>query len=104
MRLSERDYGRTVEISVGDELEIILPGNPTTGYVWELSSLDVNSLRLGHVEFFANDKVLGSVGMETIKLHAITTGTSIVRVIFHRPFEQNIPPLKTFEVNLIIKK
>jgi inhibitor of cysteine peptidase len=104
MRLSERDYGRTVEISVGDELEIILPGNPTTGYVWELSSLDVNRLRLGQVEFFANNKTLGSVGMETIKLHAIAAGTSIVQLIFHRPFEKNIPPLKTFELNLIIKK
>lgn len=104
MRLSERDYGRTVEISVGDQVEIILPGNPTTGYVWEPSSLDVNRLRLGHAEFFANNKTPGSVGMETIKLHALAAGTSLVRLIFHRPFEQNIPPLKTFEVNLVIKK
>jgi inhibitor of cysteine peptidase len=104
MRLSERDYGRTFEISIGEELEIILPGNPTTGYIWEPCSLDVNRLRLGQAEFFANDKVPGSVGMEIIKLHALAAGTSIVKLIFHRPFEQNIPPLKTFEVTLVIKK
>ena len=34
MKLSENDSGKTVEILVGDELEVILPGNPTTGYVW----------------------------------------------------------------------
>jgi predicted secreted protein len=38
MKLSENDSGKTVEILVGDELEVELPGNPTTGYVWEVSS------------------------------------------------------------------
>ncbi|UOA09550.1 protease inhibitor I42 family protein [Methylobacter sp. S3L5C] len=104
MKLTENDTGKIVEILVGDELEIILPGNPTTGYVWEPVSLDMNKLGLGQAEFFANDKAPGSVGMEIIKLHALAAGTSIVRLIFHRPFEQNRLPLKIFELNLVIKK
>jgi inhibitor of cysteine peptidase len=104
MKLSENDTGKTIEVLIGDELEVILPGNPTTGYVWELSSLDSNNLRPGKADFIANDKALGSGGMEIIKFHAIAAGTSVVRLIFHRPFEQNMPPLKTFEVTVIIKK
>jgi predicted secreted protein len=104
MKLSENDTGKTVEVLIGDELEVILPGNPTTGYVWELSSLDSNNLRPDKADFIANDKALGSGGMEIIKFHAIAAGTSVVRLIFHRPFEQNMPPLKTFEVTVIIKK
>jgi len=104
MKLSENDSGKTVEIHVGDELEVILPGNPTTGYVWEVSSLDSTVMRLDKSDFFASDKAIGSGGMGIIKFHAIATGTSPLKLIFHRPFEQNMAPLKTFEVTIIIKK
>jgi len=104
MKLSENDSGKTVEIRVGDELDVILPGNPTTGYVWEVSSLDSTVMRLDKSDFFANDNAFGSGGIEIIKFQAIAAGTSVVRLIFHRSFEQNMPPLKTFEVTVIIKK
>ncbi|MDD1614885.1 MAG: protease inhibitor I42 family protein [Methylococcaceae bacterium] len=104
MKLSENDSGKTVEIHVGDELEVILPGNPTTGYVWEVSSLDSTVMRLGKADFVAKDKAIGAGGMEIIKFHAIAAGTSHLKLIFHRTFEQDMPPLKTFEVTVIIKK
>jgi len=104
MKLSENDSGKTVEIGVDDELEVVLPGKPTTGYVWEVSSLDTRVLSQGEANFIANDKAIGSGGMEIIKFHAIAAGTSVVRLIFHRPFERNMPQLKTFEVTVIVKK
>jgi predicted secreted protein len=104
MKLSENDSGKTIEICVDDELEIVLPGNPTTGYVWEVRSLDSTKMKVGKSEFLASDKAIGSAGMEIIKLHTIATGIEVVRMIYHRPFEPNIPPLKTFEVTVIIKK
>jgi predicted secreted protein len=104
MRISENDSGKTVEIGVGDELEVVLPGNPTTGYIWEVSSPDLNVLSLGKADFFADDKAVGSGGMEVIRFHTIATGKSEVKLIFHRPFEHNIPPSKTFEITVIIKK
>ncbi|MDD5319373.1 MAG: protease inhibitor I42 family protein [Methylococcales bacterium] len=104
MKLNENDSGKTVELRVGNELEVILPGNPTTGYVWEVSSLDSNVLIAGKADFFANDKAIGSGGMEILRFHAIAAGTSHLKLIFHRPFEQTTPPLKTFEVIVIIKK
>jgi len=104
MKLSENDSGKKVEIGVGEELEVILPGKPTTGYIWEVSSLDSNFLRPGKADFIANGKVIGAGGMEIIKFHAIAVGESKVKLIFHRSFEPDIPPLKTFEVTVIIKK
>jgi predicted secreted protein len=103
MRLSENDSGKTVEIHVGDELEVVLPANPTTGYVWEVGSLDSTVLKLVSSDFLASDKAIGSGGMEIIKFHAIAAGTSSVRLIYHRSFELNMPPLKTFEMTVIIK-
>jgi inhibitor of cysteine peptidase len=104
MKLNKNDSGKTVEILVGDELEVILPGNPTTGYAWKLISLDTTVLRPDNAEFFANNKALGSGGMEAIKFHAIAAGKSEVKLIFHRSFEREVPPLNTFEVTVIIKK
>lgn len=104
MKLNENDSGKTVEMRVGDELEVILPGNPSTGYVWEVSSLDSTVMRLDNSDFFADDKAIGAGGMEIIKFHAIDAGTSPLKLIFHRSFEQNMAPLKTFEVTIIIKK
>ena len=104
MKLSENDSGKTVEIGVDDELEVVLPGKPTTGYVWKVSSLDTRVLSQCEANFIANDKAIGSGGMEIIKFHASAAGTSVVRLIFHRPFEENMPPLKTVEVTIIIKK
>ena len=104
MRLSERDSGSTVEINVGDELEIVLPANPTTGFLWEVNSLNSSALSQGKADYMANTTAIGSGGFEIKRFQAVTPGTSIVKLIFHRLFEQNMPPLKTFEVNVIIKK
>jgi predicted secreted protein len=103
MRLNETDSGKTVEIGVGDELEVVLPGAPTTGYIWEVSSPDPNVLKPGKADFITGNKAVGSGGMEVIRFHAIAAGKSEVKLIFHRPFEHNIPPSKTFEVTVIIK-
>ena len=104
MKLNEKDSGKTVEMLVGDELEVVLPGNPTTGYAWELILLDSNILKPEKTEFFANNKTMGSGGVEIIKFHAIAAGKSELKLIFHRSFEPNVPPLKTFETTVIVKK
>lgn len=104
MRLSENDSGKTFEICVGDELAVVLPANPTTGYIWDVNSLDSNQLSQSKSDFFAKDEAIGAGVIEVIKFHAIAAGTSTVRLIFHRSFEQNVPPLKTFKVTVIIKK
>ena len=104
MKLNENDSGKTVEIVVGDEVDIILPGNPTTGYAWELIPLDLNVLSRVKTAFFANNKMMGSGGVEVITLHAVAAGKSEVKLIYHRSFEHNVAPLRTFEVTVIIKK
>lgn len=104
MKLSESDSGKTSEISVGDELEIVLPGNPTTGYVWEVSWHDANILKLVDAKFYADLKAIGAGGTEIVKFCAIAEGKSEVKLIFHRPFEHNVQPLKTFTATIIIRR
>jgi inhibitor of cysteine peptidase len=36
LQVDERQNGRRVELAVGEELEVVLPENPTTGFRWRL--------------------------------------------------------------------
>ncbi len=104
MKLNENDSGKTVEIGVGDDLDVMLPGNPTTGYAWELIPLDLNVLSRVKTKFFANNNMMGAGGVEVITLHAVAAGKGEVKLIYHRSFEHDVEPLKTFELTVIIKK
>jgi inhibitor of cysteine peptidase len=104
MKLSENDTGKTVEMKCGDQFEVELPGNPTTGYVWDTSSLDSTVLRLAKTDFTINERTIGSGGVEVMKFQATAVGTSVLKLKFHRPFEHNIPPIKTFEITVVITK
>src|SRR6266508_2690184 len=44
-QLTEADTGRSIELHIGDELEVTLPSNPTTGFQWEVSAVDTSILR-----------------------------------------------------------
>ncbi|MDQ1336481.1 MAG: inhibitor of cysteine peptidase, partial [Thermodesulfobacteriota bacterium] len=52
VKLTDEDLGRTVELGIGETLEVVLSGNPTTGYVWDVASLDRDILKqVGETEF-----------------------------------------------------
>lgn len=103
MTLNENDSGKTVEIRIGDELDIILEAKPTTGYVWEVIAINSTVLKLSSSNFVVNDNAIGASGMETIKFQALTEGQTELNLHFHRSFESNKLPLKTFALTVIIK-
>jgi len=105
VQLSDRDLGRTVEIGVGHILEVVLKGNPTTGYIWDVVSPDKGILKqVGETEFKPDRKARGSGGRIMIRFEAAKIGETSLKLIYHRPFEKNRPPIKTFEVRVIVKQ
>lgn len=105
VRLSEKDASTTVEMYIGDILEVMLKGNPTTGYMWEVASVDASILRqVGETKFKADSKALGSGGKIIMRFKAAGAGQTFLRLIYHRTFEENIPPVKAFEVTIVVKR
>ncbi len=103
--LSEKDTSSTVKMYVGETLEVVLKGNPSTGYRWEVGSVNKAIVRqVGKTEFKPNRKARGSGGMIIMRFKAITVGQTSLKLIFHRPFEKNTPPMKTFEVTVVVKQ
>jgi inhibitor of cysteine peptidase len=102
--VGEKDANSTVSLRVGDALEVILQGNPTTGYQWERASGEDTILKqVGDPEFNPDSSALGSGGKVTLRFEAGAAGQTVLRLIYHRSFEPDVPPLKTFEVTVTVK-
>ena len=104
IKLTEKDSGHTVEIAAGSVMAVILKGNPTTGYTWAVASVDESILtQIGEAEFKAERKARGSGGTITLRFRAEGEGKTCLRLIYHRPFERNMPPIKTFSVTVNVQ-
>jgi inhibitor of cysteine peptidase len=104
LNLSEKDAGSTVQLRAGDTLEVVLEGNPTTGYQWEVGAGDTAVIKqVGEAQFQPDTSAIGSPGKITLRFTAVAAGQTALKLIYHRPFEQNVPPVKTFEVTVVVK-
>jgi inhibitor of cysteine peptidase len=106
VRLSEKggDCGSTVELKTGDTLALALEGNPITGYVWEVESNDPAVLEpTGEPEFNPDSEALGAGGTYTFRFTAVGKGQVALRLTYHRPFEENVPELRSCEVTINVK-
>jgi len=104
VKVSEKDRSRTIEMRVGDVLEIVLRGNPATGYTWDVGSFDKDILKqVGKAEFVPDKMIRGSGGNVILRFEASKVGKVFLKLIYHRTFEKNKPPIKTFDVTVLVK-
>ena len=104
LTLEEGKSGSIIEINSGETFVIILEGNPTTGYTWEVDALGATILQqLGEPDFTPDSDAIGSGGKFTFRFRAISVGQSPLKLVYHRPWEQDVPPLKTFELTVVVK-
>lgn len=103
--VDEKKNNSTVELTVGDRIEISLPGNPTTGYEWKLRAVDKEILEpLGELEYKPNDEALGAGGRYTLRLKAIATGETRVEIVYRRPFDTlEVPSLDVYSIFVVVR-
>ena len=107
--LDESDSGSKKSIRIGDTLQLELEGNPTTGYEWEIESYDTSILnQVGEREYEQDPQpnpdhpVEGLGGTFTFRFRATATGSTFLRLIYHRPWE-SVPPHEVFEITVTIQ-
>lgn len=101
--LTEKDSGRTVKLKKGDMVNVALTGNPTTGYTWEVSVIDMDILKqTGEPKFTPDTDAIGSGGKAILQFEAVGAGQSPLELIYHRVWEHGIPPADTFKVSIIV--
>lgn len=102
MQLTDKDSGRAVEIAAGEELEIILEGNPTTGYRWEVSEADPRVLAAGPGRFIPGSAAIGSGGKEVLSFRGSEPGHTDLKLSLQRPFERGKPPAMEFGLTVTV--
>ncbi len=104
VKITEQDAGTTVEMRAGELLEVTLKGNPTTGYMWDVASVDPNILMpVDQLEFQADSKAIGAPGKLTLRFEAKHAGETSLKLIYHRPWEKDTKPIDTFKVTVVIR-
>ena len=100
VQLDEDDAGRTIDVTLGDRIDIELEGNPTTGYTWELLQA-VGVTQIGDATHEPESDLAGAPGTTRFSFEPAGEGEGSVRLIYHRPWEEE-PPLQTYEIQFVV--
>ena len=108
VNVNEEDDGRQVELEQGQILVVTLKSNPTTGYRWEQIETQESILeQMGEAEFkpseTAGPPLVGAGGWEIFRFKAISVGEMTLQLVYHRPWEEGVEPLKTFSLQVVVR-
>jgi inhibitor of cysteine peptidase len=107
LKLGKSDAGKSFDLAKGGVLEITLEGNPTTGYLWGVLAVNDAVLKSAGDFVFNQDAapagMVGVGGKFTFKFQAVGAGAAQLKFGYQRPWEKNVPPIETFQVNVNVK-
>ncbi|HEY7563715.1 MAG TPA: protease inhibitor I42 family protein [Acidimicrobiia bacterium] len=99
--LTPDDDGTRVDIRLGEALELVLPGNPSTGYMWTMS--DVSPvLEAEDPVFRADSTLVGAPGQFHFRFIGREVGTVLLVLTYERSFEES-EPADSFEVEVTVR-
>lgn len=103
--LDSGDDGTTVTVKVGDVIQVVLRGNPTTGYSWKVVlGEDTAEIlqQVGEPGYVPDSSLIGAGGTYTFAFRALSAGEVLLKLEYARPWE-TVPPLETFSVTIRIE-
>ena len=94
-----------LETSVGQEVKIILPSNPSTGYHWQIvGKLDKNIVEFVSNDFRADKPVMpGSGGSDVWVFKALGPGETTITLGYYPPSNNPTAPQETKTFTLAVK-
>jgi len=95
-----------LEVKVGQEFNITLESNPSTGYGWQLAKqLNETILVLIGFEYKSSGSglIVGAGGTEIWTFKAVKSGTAEISLKYVRPWETDVPPIKEENYGIIVK-
>lgn len=102
--LSEAEAWKRIELDQGQIFQVSLEGNLTTGYNWILAPQEPALFELqGEPEFKSGSDLMGAPGIITLTFKAVAPGQTVLHLDYRRPWEETIPPTKTFEVIIVVR-
>lgn len=108
IRLDDTHNGMQKELTRDQVLFVTLESNPTTGYSWQVDELDQSILRqVGDSEYKSsapgNPPVVGAGGTETFRFETVSVGNTTLKLVYRRPWEKDVPPIKTYTIQITVR-
>ncbi|MFC1960086.1 protease inhibitor I42 family protein [Chloroflexota bacterium] len=103
--LTEADNGSTIQVAVGEVFEVVLPANPSTGYMWEqlhLAPAMELIAPLSNQSFAASSDTMGAGGELRMPFVALGAGETVLFLSYHRSFEADVAAEATWQVSVVI--
>jgi inhibitor of cysteine peptidase len=102
VELDADDSLSEVSLDVGDQLDVALEANPTTGYSWELGPLP-EGVRLVSSEFEEPDgSLVGAAGTQVFVFDVVGPGGGALRFEYVRVFDDPVIAEQIVEYDLTI--
>lgn len=101
-KLTESDAGKTIDVKVGETIELTLPENPTAGFRWHVGTIDRSTCAIVSDTFRPPAKPApGAGGVRIWQLKALRAGDCPVTLAYRRAWETGAPA-QTFKSTLRI--
>jgi inhibitor of cysteine peptidase len=98
--VGEADNGGSVEVPAGGMLFVDLPGNPTTGYIWQITDKDDAVLEPADYAFQPSSDGIGAGGVEHFEFKAVAPGEFTLQFAQSRPWETDAEPTATYSITV----
>lgn len=92
--------GQTIQVKEDERFAVVLEGNPSTGYTWQVSA-DEHHLELLAQEFEPHGKGVGAGGQEVFRFRARSPGQAAIVCEYRRPWDRRAREVVSFEVQII---
>jgi inhibitor of cysteine peptidase len=98
--LEEPDSGSDIFLVQGDQLQVRLPSNPSTGYGWSIAGNSPAVLRpTGEPKYDPPAKGgPGAGGTQTFEFRVVGGGGAFLELVYRRPSEKDAPPARRWGV------
>jgi len=97
---------KPLKLHEGQELVLILPSNPTTGFRWEMRNAANGLLQSLGPEVYSNPEdagLVGSAGESTWRFRVTGSGEDKLELAYRRPWEQEVAPAQTFVCPIAVR-
>lgn len=97
--------GGEYEVPLGETVSLRLPENPTTGYRWEVESLDNSILGPPASDFWpSGEPSVGTGGTRIFTFEARSPGVTLLRLILKRSWESKQQAADHFEITVQVRE
>jgi inhibitor of cysteine peptidase len=100
--MSEPKEYPALTVRRGEKFKIELQSNPSTGYRWQLVFFNKSILKHLSSEFAPKTiNQIGTAGIQRFKFEATKEGTTIIKLIYKRPWERETKKAVEYFVNVL---